>query len=164
MQSGIILCWLQMFKENTMDPVYIQNEITINGTPENVWKALTDPQITKQYMFGCEVMCAWNIGDPILWKGAADGVVYVKGKLVAFDPPKKFSFTVFDPMASYPDIPDNYLTATYTLEQQGQTTLLKVSQGDYASVAEGSKRYQDTKDQGGWTGVLAGIRDVVEQD
>ena len=142
--------------------LYIENEIVINASPQQVWQALVDPSVTPKYMFGCEVLCDWQPGSPILWKGVADGVVYVKGDLVSFEKPKKFAFTVFDPNAKYEDIPINYLTATYTLEEQNSGTLLKVSQGDYQTVAEGQQRYDDTLAQGGWAAVLQGIKQVVE--
>ena len=143
-------------------PLYTEDEIAINAPASKVWEALINPELTRQYMFGCEVICNWNIGDPIEWKGMQDGVVYVKGHLVAFDPPKEFAFTVFDPHASYPDVPKNYLTASYQLHDQGNATVLKVTQGDYASVAEGEKRYQDTLAQGGWSAVLDSLKKIVE--
>ena len=142
---------------------YITDELKINAPASKVWEALTDPELTKEYMFGCEVICSWNVGDSIEWKGVQDGVVYVKGNLIAFDPERKFAFTVFDPLASYPDIPENYLTAAYTLTPDAGTTHLKVTQGDYQTVVDGEKRYRDTMAQGGWSAVLESLKKVVEK-
>lgn len=141
-----------------MESLYIENEILIDASPDKVWQTLIDPEMTKIYMFGCEVLSSWKIGEQMLWKGAHDGVIYVKGKLLIFDQEKTFSFTVFDPNDSYEDIPENYLTATYRLSGKGGETLLKVTQGDYAAVAAGEKRYKHTMDQGGWFPVLEGIK------
>ena len=105
-----------------MESLYVKNQIFVNATPLQVWEVLIDPECTKQYMFGCEVICEWKVGDPIIWKGATDGVTYVKGNLVEFEKPSIFAFTVFDPQADYPDIPQNYLTARYTLQAQDQGT------------------------------------------
>ncbi len=145
-----------------MDPLYLENEISIERDPQTVWKVLTEPEYTKQYMYGCEVECDWKPGNAIIWRGEADGVVYVKGDLVVFDPHRTLSFTVFDPQADYPDIPENYLTASYVLKPSGNTTRLKVTQGDYNSVADGEQRYEDTLAQGGWGSVLEGIKKVAE--
>lgn len=148
-----------------MEPTATQfthDEILIRANPEIVWKVLTDPKYTPQYMFGCAVQCDWNPGSPILWTGVQDGVTYVKGNLKIFDKPNTFSFSIFDPNADYADIPENYLTATYTLSRQKDGTLLKVTQGDYAKVAEGNKRYQDSVDSGGWMPVLEGVRKIAE--
>ena len=146
----------------TKSPQFTFDEILIRATPETVWQVLTDPEITPQYMFGCTVQCDWDPGSPILWKGVQDGITYVKGNLIAFDKSRKFSFTVFDPNAAYADIPENYLTATYTLSRKQNGTLLKVTQGDYAKVAEGNKRYADSINSGGWMPVLEEIRKIVE--
>lgn len=141
----------------------IENELTIDAPVAEVWNALIDPQVTPQYMFGCEVICNWDVGHPILWKGVEDGIVYVKGELLEFEQERIFSFTVFDPNAEYDDVPENYLTATYTLSQQSHHTGLKVTQGDYETVADGQKRYADTLSQGGWGAVLEGIKKIVEK-
>ena len=40
----------------------------IDAPPEKVWRALTDPEVIKKYMFGSEVKTDWNPGSPITWK------------------------------------------------------------------------------------------------
>ena len=144
------------------DTLYTENEITIDAPVSEVWDTLTNPEKTKHYMYGCEVVSDWKIGSSVLWKGAEDSVVYVKGTLVALEEEKVFSFTTFDPNGTYEDVPENYLTATYTLRPEGNSTFLKVTQGDYAAVAEGDKRYEDTVAQGGWGSVLEAIKKLVE--
>ncbi len=144
------------------DSLYTENEILIHAPVSEVWDTLMNPEKTKQYMYGCEVVSNWEIGSPVVWKGAADGVVYVKGTLVALEKERIFAFTTFDPNDSYQDIPENHLTATYTLQPQGDATLLVVTQGDYAAVADGNKRYEDTMAQGGWGSVLEAIKQVVD--
>ena len=145
------------------DPLYTENEIIINAPAPDVWDTLTNPEKTKQYMHGCEVISDWKIGSPVLWQGAQDEVIYVKGTLVALEKERVFSFTTFDPNGSYEDQPENYLTATYTLTPEGDATHLKVTQGDYATVAEGDERYQDTVSQGGWSSVLEAIKKLLEK-
>nr|WKN38976.1 SRPBCC domain-containing protein [Tunicatimonas sp. TK19036] len=145
-----------------MNTLYTHDEITIQAPASEVWAALINPNLTRKYMFGCEVICNWEKGTPLLWKGAEDGVIYVKGTLLDFEPGEKLSFTVFDPNANYEDVPSNYLTATYTLESNRDVTLLNVTQGDYAAVADGEKRYQDTMAQGGWSAVLQTIKSLAE--
>jgi hypothetical protein len=34
-------------------------------------------------MFDCNAECEWNPGAPLLWRGAADGTLYVKGNIVS---------------------------------------------------------------------------------
>ena len=146
-----------------MSEQFIHNEILIKAPIASVWQALVDPAMTQQYMYGCEVICDWQIGSPILWRGVQDGVVYVKGHLAELEEEKVFAFTVFDPLASYEDIPANYLTATYTLAEEEDHTKLTVTQGDYSKVADGQKRYEDSLAQGGWGAVLEQIQQLVEE-
>ncbi|MBV6646085.1 MAG: SRPBCC domain-containing protein [Cyclobacteriaceae bacterium] len=143
-------------------PSVIVNEVEIDASTKEVWKALVDPEKTKRYMFNCEVICSWQIGDPILWKGATDGIVYVKGNLRELVEDVCFEFSIFDPNAEYPEVPENYLYARYDLISSGAKTRLKVTQGDYNTVADGEKRYQDTMAQGGWQPVLDQIKKIVE--
>ena len=48
----------------------------IDAPPEDVWRALTDPEVIKQYMFGSEVNTDWKPGSPITWKGEFEGRAY----------------------------------------------------------------------------------------
>lgn len=143
--------------------LYTEDEINIKAPIAKVWDALTNPSLTPHYMFGCEVITDWKPGSEVLWKGLADGVIYVKGILVSLKKEQELSFTIFDPMANYEDIPSNHLIATYTLTDMGESTLLHVKQGDYSTVAEGTKRYEDTIAQGGWSAVLGLIKSLFEK-
>ncbi len=142
--------------------MFTENQITINATPATVWHWLVTSDKTQQYMYGCVVQSSWQVGQPINWVGAADGVAYVTGNLVALEPEKEFAFTTFDPQGTYKNLPENHLTARYTLTAQGSSTLLKVTQGNYATVAEGPKRYADTMAQGGWGGLLEKLKALIE--
>lgn len=143
----------------------VTNKILIHAAPADVWDALVNPAKTKVYMFGCETVSDWKVGSELLWRGHYEGkdVVFVKGKIVLIDPFKELTYTVIDPFASYPDIPENYLNVTYKLEQQGDDTILTVRQDGFESVADGEKRYQDVHNKGeGWHPILEQIKKLVE--
>ena len=140
-----------------------QKSIEFNASKEQVWDALTNPAKTKQYMYGCEVISNWNVGDPIIWKGLTeDGqeIIYVKGEITAIDPGNSVSFSMFDPNMGLQDVPENYVYLTYTLSSQGETTSLHLDQGDYSSVENGQQRYEDTIK--GWEYVYPLMRKVIE--
>ena len=141
--------------------LFTHDELLIPAPADQVWDALVNPAKTVQYMHACEPITTWQVGEPIRWKGVEDQVVYVTGTLVALDKNQKFSFTVLDPQAEYEDIPENYLVATYTLEEVEEGTRLSVTQGDYHQVANGQARYEETMSYGGWSSVLEGIKKVV---
>lgn len=139
----------------------VRKSIDIDSPVETVWKILTDNAFIPQYMFGCNAETDWKPGSPMLWKGAADGKLYVKGHIVAFDAPHRLAYTVIDPNSTIADIPENYLTMTCTLkERDGSGSVLEISQGDFTTVANGEQRYKDTVD--GDDFVLVGIKKTAE--
>ena len=145
--------------------LFVRDDIVIDTPMSIVWDVLVNPEKTRRYMYGCEVVTDWKIGSPVLWKMQYEGqeITPVKGFLIAFDEGKTLEYTVIDPQGKYEDIPENYLHVTYTLSGEEGKTLLTITQGDYATVADGAKRYADTQDGGGWSTILAAIKDVAEE-
>ncbi len=144
---------------------FIENEIIINASATEVWDALVNPAKTKVYMFGCETVSDWQEGSPLIWQMEYEGKPFipVKGHIVEIEENEFLAYTVFDPTSTMPDVPENYLTVTYELsEDDGQTTLT-VTQGDYDTVAEGEKRYNESYNNGlGWQPILEQIKALVE--
>ena len=143
----------------------IHNSILINATAGKVWDALTNPEQTKKYMFGCITISDWKPGSTLLWQYHYEGkdVVAVNGKIVAIEPNRFLAYTVFDPNSTMHDTPENYLTVTYTLNEENGKTLLSVTQGNYATVADGQRRYKEAYNNGeGWNPILVQIKNLVE--
>jgi uncharacterized protein YndB with AHSA1/START domain len=117
-------------------------------------------------MFGCEPVTDWKPGSELLWNGM-DGdklITFVKGKIVEIRPEEYLAYTVIDPNnTNVPDIPENYLTVTYSLEEKNGETKFSVTQGDYSTVADGQSRYDDTMKVGGWQTLLDLIKTLVEE-
>jgi uncharacterized protein YndB with AHSA1/START domain len=150
---------------NTMTKeLIVRNSIMINASPSKVWDALTNPAQTKKYMFGCEALSDWKVGSPLIWKGVFDGkeVVAVKGTVTAIDKNKFLAYTTIDPNGPYADLPENYATVTYTLSEQNGQTKLDVTQGDFAKVADGEKRFAEVSQDGGWQPLLEQIKKLIE--
>jgi uncharacterized protein YndB with AHSA1/START domain len=146
-------------------PLTVKNSIVVQAPASKVWDALTNPVQTMKYMFGCQALSDWKEGSPLLWKGIFNGVelVAVKGNIVKIRREKYLEYTTIDPNSEIPDLPENYLTVIYELVEEKGKTELTISQGDYSSVAEGSKRYQESIDGGGWSTILAEIKKLVEE-
>lgn len=140
---------------------FIRKTVDIDSPVETVWKILTDSAFIPQYMFGCNAETDWKPGSPLLWKGAADGKLYVKGNIVSVDAPHHLAYTVIDPNSTIADIPENYLTMTYSLKQRGvDASVLEIAQGDFTTVANGEQRYNDTV--GGDDFILVAIKKIAE--
>ena len=153
--------------DNMSTPLHVANSIVIDATPAKVWDALVNPEQTVKYMFGCVPDTDWQPGSPLLWRGKFDGIelVAVKGTITEIRPEQYLAYTVIDPNnPKVEDIPENYLTVTYTLTATNGHTTLSVTQGDYSKVAEGEQRYQHTIADGGWDPILVQIKKVAEEN
>jgi uncharacterized protein YndB with AHSA1/START domain len=149
-----------------MNSLIVKNTIIINTLVSKVWDVLVNPEKTKKYMFGCEAVSEWKVGSQLLWKGTfkSEEMVFVKGNIVDIMPEKYLAYTTFDPNnTSIKDIQENYLTVTYELMPENGRTILNVSQGDFALVAEGEKRYKEASDKDkGWNPILLEIKKIAE--
>ena len=148
-------------------PLFVKNSITINAPASKVWNALVNPEQTKKYMFGCETVSDWKVGSPLLWRGEYEGKVmnFVEGEIVEIQPEKFLCYTTIDPNSDIDMVSENYLKVTYELVPDNGKTVLNVSQGDYSTVANGEKRYEDSYNNGeGWNPILIEIKKLVESE
>ncbi|MEQ9414797.1 MAG: SRPBCC domain-containing protein [Cyclobacteriaceae bacterium] len=143
----------------------VENTITIDAPIGSVWDALVNPEKTKQYMFGCEAVSGWQVGDAVLWKMMHEGkeLIPVSGYVLAVDPMRQLSYSVIDPNSGMEIIPKNHLRVTYQLSEQNDQTTLTVTQDGFENAADGQKRYQDVYNNGdGWNPILVMIKKLVE--
>lgn len=160
----IFLLLMGCKSKNTNEIMMIEKEVQFSVPKEKVWDLLTNPAMTKEYMFGCEVISDWKVDNPIIWKGQTeDGkeIIYVKGSIIEFIDGRKVTFTMFDPNMKLDDIPENYLNLTYELKEMDDKTILKLTQGNFASVADGKKRYEESLK--GWEMIIPIMKQIAEK-
>jgi uncharacterized protein YndB with AHSA1/START domain len=132
-------------------------EIDIDAPRDKVWTALTDPAQIKEYMFGSQVVTDWEQGSPIVWKGEYEGKTYEdRGEILEIEPERRLKVTHFSPLSGQEDVPENYHTLLYELDQRDGKTHVSLSQDRNPSkeAAEHS--------QANWEQMLAGLKQVVE--
>lgn len=135
------------------------SSVTIRGSREEVWEALTDPEKVRQYMHGTEMSTDWKEGSPIVWRGEWKGRSYEdKGTVLAVEPMKLLSYTHWSPMGGSEDKPENYHTVTYDLAGEGEQTTLTLRQDNNPSQDEADKMAQNN-----WQPVLEGLKETVEK-
>ena len=133
--------------------------IAIDAPKDRVWKALTDPDAIRQYMFGTEVTSDWRRGAPIVWKGEWKGKAYEdKGVIVTLDPGRRLRYTHFSPLAGLPDVPENYHTVTIDLSGDGERTQVALEQDNNAS--DEARAHSEEN----WKAMLEGLKGLVEGD
>lgn len=133
-------------------------ETDISASPAQVWAALTDPEQIKKFMFGSEVRTDWQPGSPIAWQGVYEGKEYEdKGEILEIEPERRMKVTHFSPLSGQPDVPENYHTLTYVLEERGTSTHISLSQDNNASEEEAEHS------TGMWKMLLDGLKEAVER-
>lgn len=133
-------------------------QVRVAATPARLWKVLTDPALIREYMFGANVSSDWQEGSTIRWKGEWKGKPYEdKGTVVKSIPGKQLVYTHFSPLTGQPDLPENYHTVTIDLEEEGNETLLRLSQDGNAN--EEARAHSEKN----WMMMLGELKKVAEQ-
>jgi uncharacterized protein YndB with AHSA1/START domain len=133
-------------------------EVTINASPEQVWEALTNPVLLKEYMFGSTIISDWKEGSKISWKGEWKGNPYEdKGEVLAAVPGKKLQYSHFSPMTGLEDKAENYHIVTIDLDEKEGHTEVRLQQDKNRSEEERQHSQEN------WTMMLSGLKKVAER-
>ncbi len=133
-------------------------QIYIRATPERLWQALVDGDLTRQYYFGCRVESDWRPGSP--YRLVDDtGAALVTGENVEVDPPRRLVQTFGAPWA--PEVGrEGPSTVTWEIEpvgDAGQTCRLTlVHDGIDPTSARGKEL------AAGWAQILSGLKTLLE--
>ena len=140
-----------------MNGIVATASIDIEAPASRVWTALTEPDQIAAYMFGSRVETDWEVGHPITWNGEWEGRPYQdKGQVLAYDEPARLSVTHFSPLTGQDDVPENYHTLVYELDESAGVTTVSLSQDNNRSeeAAEHSRA--------NWQMMLDGLKKQVE--
>jgi uncharacterized protein YndB with AHSA1/START domain len=124
----------------------------IATTPEKLWEALTDPDVTEQYWAHHRNISTYEIGAS--WEHVkSNGEIQVVGEIKEFDPPKRLVHTFAN--ESRKDEPEYYTTVAYDIEPSGDAVCLTVTHTDLnEEILAGI--------EGGWPKVLAALKTQLE--
>jgi uncharacterized protein YndB with AHSA1/START domain len=93
--------------------------ILINAGSAVIWKVLTDTEMIKQYLFGSNVVTDWKVGSIITFTRITNETEYQdKGEILEIEPKKRLTYSYWSSQEGYPDIPENYLLVSYTIEKE----------------------------------------------
>lgn len=125
----------------------------IESTPQLVWQALTDPDITATY-WGHSNVSDWQVGSR--WEHQRiDGseIADCLGTVIESDPPTRLVTTWEDPTAETPVEPSR---VTFTIEQHGEIVRLTVT---HENLPDQANRDLAAK---GWAAVLSNLKSFLE--
>lgn len=133
------------------------SKITIDAPAFQVWQALTQPELVKQWQYASDLSTDWQIGSPILFRNEWDGNVYEqKGIVLAVKHHQLIQYTLFAPRPGLEDKPENYFTMTYSLEEMDGETTLTITQDDPREQVQQEQAEESDN------GILDGLKKLVE--
>ena len=147
----------------------------IKTTPEQLWKALTEPAFTLRY-WGEALVSDWQVGSKILWQRGPDGEPEDLGQVVLeYEPHRRLSYTwhTFQPAhAEFFGWSDERLAelqqeglsrVTFDLEPAGEKVKLTVTHDDFEPGSEMLKAISgQLPKSGGWPELLADLKTLLE--
>lgn len=164
----------EALEEKTMTTNLANNEFVyvtyIHTTPEELWRALTEPAFTVRY-WGAELKSDWKVGSPVLWREEQFwGEFRDLGQVVLeSEPHRKLSYSwhnyqpEFKEMFGWTDERFAELTAekrskvTFEIEPEGPVVKLTVTHDGFEPGSEMLRAIS-----GGWPGILANLKTLLE--
>jgi len=132
--------------------------IQINAPAFKVWDALTNPEQVKKYFFGTKLESSLVVGEPIIFSGEWEGKPYQdKGTVLENITNRILKYSYWSNLSGTPDLPENYATVTYRLEDIDGNTKLTIAQDGIKT--EESK----TDSENNWKFLLDSIKKLVEE-
>ncbi|WP_246113500.1 ArsR/SmtB family transcription factor [Streptomyces montanus] len=135
--------------------------IYIATTPEELWKALTDPEFTRRYWGAGETAVAvesdWRPGSPVAHRFAGADEPFMRGEVIEADPPRRLTYTVgFVPTPDNPAPDTRRATASFHLEETADS---QVKLTIHSSDPRTEMREQVHQ---GWPVVLSSLKTLLE--
>ena len=126
-------------------------EVYIAASPERVWQALTDSELTKQYYYGNTVDSDWKPGSPMVYRNP-DGTDSIQCEVVEADAPRRLVHTFF-----FPGTEESPSRCTWTIEPRGAASLLTLVHDEFDGETSTFKSVAH-----GWVPVLSGMKTLLE--
>ncbi len=126
-------------------------ETFIRATPEQIWEAITSPELSKQYMFmGGAYHSTLKPDDPYEYR-TADGSVPVRGTIIAADPPRRLEQTW---QAAWMPADATPHRVVFEIEATGEITKLTILHFGLQPGQEGLKE--------AWAQIAASLKSLLE--
>jgi uncharacterized protein YndB with AHSA1/START domain len=146
--------FLILGKITAMENHIVRKEILLDASTDKVWRALTDPKITKKYFYHCKVLSDWKVGSAITFKGKVFWIfpIELNGEIRQIIPGKLLQYTLHNHGGGQSLVTDE-------LTNENGKTRLKIT--DDVGTANGiEKRYKNSMK--GWDKILRGLKKTVE--
>jgi uncharacterized protein YndB with AHSA1/START domain len=136
-----------------MNPLKVTATIYIEGTPEGVWAALTQPEITRLYWSGMSIESDWYVGSRVIYQ--QDGDITDDGIVLKADFPNILSYTFQSKRAEFCDEAPSRVK--FSINGENGVVRLTVTHDNFMPQ---SKLYLAGQDC--WPMILSGLKTLLE--
>lgn len=127
----------------------------ISTTPEKVWNALSDSELTKDYWGRHRNVSDWKVGSTWRHEDCDTGVPRVVGQVVEVDPPRRLVLTWQSGKEGFQDEPPSRVT--FLIEPFMEAVRLTVIHDE---LTPDSAMHQAVSQ--GWPAVLSSLKTLLE--
>ena len=130
----------------------------IRTTPERLWEAITDGEVTRRYFYGAVVRSTFRVGDPITYGGEGEPPTQ-EGTILEADPPRRLVYSFTTTRTGDPEAADDAPTrVTWEIEPRGAGQVrLTVTHDEFESE---TKTYRNVAN--GWPFIVASLKTLLE--
>lgn len=133
--------------------------VTILAPAQTVWRALTVPELVKQWQYGSDLARTWEPGTPIVFRSEWNGQVFEqKGTVIEYTPHVRLKYSLFVPRPDSSGLPGDHFFMIYELTEREAATSVLIRQEDPRPAAPPGT---DAGDEG--PDVLSALKELVEQ-
>jgi uncharacterized protein YndB with AHSA1/START domain/DNA-binding transcriptional ArsR family regulator len=122
----------------------------IRTTPDKLWDALTNPEMTQQFYYGGRVQAELRPGGNFSYL-APNGEINLHGEVLELDPPKKLVTTF---RATWAEAGGETTRVMYEIEPMGEVCKFTMTHFDYEKSKAGVEE--------GWPIIVAGLKTLLE--
>jgi uncharacterized protein YndB with AHSA1/START domain len=105
----------------------IRKTVLINTTTQAVWDILTTPALIQQWTHDTpvDIQTNWEVGSPLIMSGDLHGIPFSNsGKILAFEPNTKLSYSFLSSLSNLPDIVESHCILEFNLITEDHKTRL----------------------------------------
>jgi uncharacterized protein YndB with AHSA1/START domain len=144
--------------EGAKMPYSTSTSTLVRAPRSEVWRALTEPALVKQYFFGTNLETTWQIGAPLWFRGEWEGKAYEdRGTVLAFEPERTLSYNYWSSFSGHADEPERRQVIVFKLAEEGDAIRVTVEQSNVDSQERADHSAEN------WRGVLAKLKEFVER-
>ncbi|MFD1356800.1 SRPBCC family protein [Fictibacillus halophilus] len=130
----------------------------IGASPEKVWEALTEGDISEQYFFGTRVESNWEEGSSVTY--SRNGEVTDEGSVLKYDPAHELSFTWTSKNDDTPR--ESPTVVTFKLQHMDSTVKLTVIHENLVKIDFVEKEGTFEGVNNGWPAILSNLKTFLE--